>query len=149
MFINLNVYPENSLKASSNHCTELAINQLQCNTKNDYLAISLDVLFIGKEVKYLQKNYLALRSENFIHTPFDYDFLFGTLKQTPLASIELMRRMETFSGKMPYRKRWRKQKSHSKLYQGKKPPHGFQYINCHVVFDIKMEDFQRKACLVA
>ena len=24
-----------------------------------------------------------------------------------------------------------------------------QYVNCHMVFDIKMKDFQRKACLVA
>ena len=31
---------------------------------------------------------------------------------------------------------------------GKKPPNGFHYVNCHMVFDIKMEDFQRKACLV-
>ena len=31
----------------------------------------------------------------------------------------------------------------------KKPPNGFQYVNCHMVFDIKMEEFQRKACLVA
>ena len=31
---------------------------------------------------------------------------------------------------------------------GKKPPNGFQYVNHHMVFDIKMEDFQRKACLI-
>ena len=24
----------------------------------------------------------------------------------------------------------------------KKPPNGFQYVNCHMVFDIKMEEFQ-------
>ena len=30
---------------------------------------------------------------------------------------------------------------------GKKPPNGFQYVNCHMVFDIKMEDLQRKALL--
>ena len=30
-----------------------------------------------------------------------------------------------------------------------KPRNGFQYVNCHIVFDIKMEDFHRKACLVA
>ena len=30
----------------------------------------------------------------------------------------------------------------------KNPPNGFQYADCHMVFDIKMEDFQRKACLV-
>ena len=28
------------------------------------------------------------------------------------------------------------------------PPNGFQYVNCHKVFDVKMEDFQTKACLV-
>ena len=32
--------------------------------------------------------------------------------------------------------------------EGKKPQNGFQYVNCFMVFDIKMEDFQRKACLV-
>ena len=32
--------------------------------------------------------------------------------------------------------------------EGKKPPNGFQYVNCHMVFDIEMEDFCRKACLV-
>ena len=32
--------------------------------------------------------------------------------------------------------------------RGKKPPNGFQYAHCHMVFDIKMEDFWRKACLV-
>ena len=26
--------------------------------------------------------------------------------------------------------------------KGEKPPNGFQYVNCHMVFDIKMEDFQ-------
>ena len=31
--------------------------------------------------------------------------------------------------------------------KGKKPPNGFQYINCHMVLDIKM-DFQRKIDLV-
>ena len=33
--------------------------------------------------------------------------------------------------------------------ESRKPPNGFQYVNYHMVFDIKMEDFQRKACLVA
>ena len=28
--------------------------------------------------------------------------------------------------------------------KGKKPPNGFQYVNCHMVFDIKMEDFQER-----
>ena len=31
--------------------------------------------------------------------------------------------------------------------KGKKPSNGIQYVNCHMVFDIKMEDFWRKACL--
>ena len=35
------------------------------------------------------------------------------------------------------------------ISKGEKPPNGFQYINCHMVFVIKMEDFQRKAHLVA
>ena len=30
-----------------------------------------------------------------------------------------------------------------------KPPIGSQYMKCHTVFSIKMEDFSRKACLVA
>ena len=25
--------------------------------------------------------------------------------------------------------------------KGKKPPNSFQYVNCHMVFDIKMNDF--------
>ena len=32
---------------------------------------------------------------------------------------------------------------------GKKPTNGFQYTNCHTVFEIKMQDFQRKSCLMA
>ena len=28
------------------------------------------------------------------------------------------------------------------------PPNGFWYINCHMVFDIKMENLQRKVCQV-
>ena len=30
-----------------------------------------------------------------------------------------------------------------------RPPFGYQYMKCHVVFSIKMEDFSRKAHLVA
>ena len=33
--------------------------------------------------------------------------------------------------------------------KGKKPPNGFQFVKCHTVFDIKMEDFCRNDCLVA
>ena len=33
--------------------------------------------------------------------------------------------------------------------EGDLPPNGFQYVNCHMIFDIKMENFQRKAYLVA
>ena len=32
--------------------------------------------------------------------------------------------------------------------KGKKPPNRFQYAKCHMEFDIKMEDFWRKECLV-
>ena len=35
------------------------------------------------------------------------------------------------------------------LEDGDKPPIGCQYMKCHMVFSIKMEDFSRKACLVA
>ena len=35
------------------------------------------------------------------------------------------------------------------ILKGKKPPNGFQYINCHIVFEIKMKDFCQKICLVA
>ena len=33
--------------------------------------------------------------------------------------------------------------------KGEKPPNGSQYVNCHMVFDIKIEDFHRKAHPVA
>ena len=33
--------------------------------------------------------------------------------------------------------------------EDKNPPNGFQYVNYHMVFDIKMENFHGKACLVA
>ena len=35
------------------------------------------------------------------------------------------------------------------LAEGGKPPHGYQKIRYHIVFDIKKEDFTRKAILVA
>eukprot|EP00804_Cyclotella_cryptica_P014742 CCRYP_021053-RA/>CCRYP_021053-RA protein AED:0.33 eAED:0.33 QI:0/0/0/1/0.33/0.25/4/0/339 len=35
------------------------------------------------------------------------------------------------------------------LDDGERPPPGFQFIRCHMIFDIKMEDFRRKAQLVA
>ena len=35
------------------------------------------------------------------------------------------------------------------LDDGERPPPGFQFIRCHMIFDIKMEDFRRKARLVA
>ncbi|KAL7450695.1 hypothetical protein ACHAXS_000702, partial [Conticribra weissflogii] len=28
-------------------------------------------------------------------------------------------------------------------------PHGFQFVKCHMIFDIKMEDFCPKSCLIA
>ena len=34
------------------------------------------------------------------------------------------------------------------ISEGEKPHSGFQYVNCHMVFDIKMEYFQEKTCLV-
>ena len=34
------------------------------------------------------------------------------------------------------------------LTNGKKAPNSFQNINCHAMFDVKIEDFRRKACLV-
>ena len=33
--------------------------------------------------------------------------------------------------------------------KGKKLPNEFQYVDCHKMFNIKMEDFCRKACQVA
>ena len=30
-----------------------------------------------------------------------------------------------------------------------RPPIGSQYMKCHMVFSIKMEDFSKRACLVA
>ena len=35
------------------------------------------------------------------------------------------------------------------LDEDERPPIGSQYMKCHMVFSIKMEDFSRKACLVA
>ena len=35
------------------------------------------------------------------------------------------------------------------LKDGEQPPPGHQFIRCHMIFDIKMEDFRRKARLVA
>jgi hypothetical protein len=35
------------------------------------------------------------------------------------------------------------------LKQGKSVPLDYKWIKCHMIFDIKMEDFQRKACMVA
>ena len=32
--------------------------------------------------------------------------------------------------------------------KGKNPPNKFQYVNCHMMFGINMEDFHRKACLL-
>ncbi len=35
------------------------------------------------------------------------------------------------------------------LEDGRNVPHEFQFVKCHVIFDIKIEDFHHKACLVA
>lgn len=35
------------------------------------------------------------------------------------------------------------------MHDGMEPPPTFQEMRCHLVFDVKMEDFQRKARLVA
>ena len=32
------------------------------------------------------------------------------------------------------------------ILEGKKPHNWFLYVNCHMVFDIKVEDFLRKTC---
>ena len=34
------------------------------------------------------------------------------------------------------------------IQNGEKAPNGYQYVSCHMVFDIKMDEFHRKACLV-
>ena len=34
------------------------------------------------------------------------------------------------------------------ISENKKPSNGFQYVKCHMVFDIEKEDFWRKACIV-
>ena len=34
------------------------------------------------------------------------------------------------------------------ILKGDKPPNGFQSVKCHALFDINMEDFQRRACLM-
>ena len=35
------------------------------------------------------------------------------------------------------------------LPNGENSPNGYQYVNCHMVLNIKMEDFKRKLCLAA
>ena len=35
------------------------------------------------------------------------------------------------------------------LENGTTVPHGYQFVKCHMIFDVKMEDFRRKARLVA
>src|SRR5688572_26449836 len=35
------------------------------------------------------------------------------------------------------------------LLDGQKPPPGYQYLDCHMVSDVKLNGFQRKGCLVA
>jgi len=35
------------------------------------------------------------------------------------------------------------------LPDGENPPPGYQFVRCHMIFDVKMEDFRRKARLVA
>ncbi len=39
--------------------------------------------------------------------------------------------------------------AHKKLLDKQSAPNGYQKIPCHMIFDIKMEDFRRKARLVA
>ena len=34
------------------------------------------------------------------------------------------------------------------LHNSKEAPNGYQFINYQIVFDVKMEHFRRKACLV-
>ena len=34
------------------------------------------------------------------------------------------------------------------LPKGKNPPNGYHYVNCNMVFGIKMDDFHRKVCPV-
>ena len=33
--------------------------------------------------------------------------------------------------------------------EGEEPPPGYQYMECHLVFDIKLDGFECKACLIA
>jgi hypothetical protein len=35
------------------------------------------------------------------------------------------------------------------LNDGEEPPPGYQFIHCHMIFMVKLENFQRKACYVA
>ena len=35
------------------------------------------------------------------------------------------------------------------LNEGEMAPHDHQFVKCHIVWDVKMEDFRRKARLVA
>ena len=34
------------------------------------------------------------------------------------------------------------------LSNGEEAPNGYQFVNCHMMSDIKMDDFRRMACLV-
>ncbi len=35
------------------------------------------------------------------------------------------------------------------LDNGMQPPNGYQFVQCHIIFEVKMEDFRWKARLVA
>ena len=61
-----------------------------------------------------------------------------------------MQRMETLSGWMQFRRKWHTlELPFDVLKDGDRAPIGHKQINCHMIYDVKMEDFRRKAQLVA
>ena len=59
--------------------------------------------------------------------------------------LPLARKVEIPIGNMPPQKNESLEVTFKILIDGEKAPNGFQFINCHLVFDIKMEDFKSKA----
>ena len=61
-----------------------------------------------------------------------------------------MQIMETLSGWMQFRRKWLTlELPFDVLKDGDRAPIGHKHINCHLIYDVNMEEFRRKARLVA
>ena len=57
---------------------------------------------------------------------------------------------ETLSGQMQSPRRWKNVKVAFDIQEdGEEIPKGYQFVRCHMIFTVKMEDFRRKARFVA